>query len=137
MFLAARYGEGYVLIKEIARHHHIPQKFLETILLDLRKAGILGSKAGKGGGYFLRKDPKEVSLADVVRLFDGAIAAIPCVTHNYYEPCLECADEENCGIRKTFLEVRNATVAMLKRNSLDDILNKELNKNIKSKRKET
>jgi Rrf2 family protein len=125
VFLAARYGEGYVLIKEIARHHHIPQKFLETILLDLRKAGILGSKAGKGGGYFLRKDPKEVSLADVVRLFDGAIAAIPCVTHKYYEPCLECIDEENCGIRKTFLEVRNATVAMLKRNSLDDILKKE------------
>ncbi len=113
------------MIREIAQHHHIPQKFLESILLDLRKAGILGSKAGKGGGYFLRKPPKEVNMADVVRLFDGAIAAIPCATFRYYEPCLECENEENCGVRQAFLELRNATVELLKKSSLADILAKE------------
>lgn len=138
VFLASRYGEGYVLIKEVAAHHHIPQKFLETILLELRKAGILGSKSGKGGGYFLRKEPKEVNLAEVIRLFDGAIAAIPCATFKYYEPCLECDDEDNCGVRQAFLDLRNATVELLKKNSLADILAKEKKKKktiIKSKRK--
>jgi Rrf2 family protein len=125
VFLAGRYGQGYVLIKEVAEYHHIPQKFLEAILLDLKKAGILGSKAGKGGGYFLRKDPKEVNLAEIVRLFDGAIAAIPCATHKYYEPCGECENEKACGVRHAFLELRNATVELLKKNTLSDILTYE------------
>ncbi|HMP98493.1 MAG TPA: Rrf2 family transcriptional regulator [Cyclobacteriaceae bacterium] len=124
VFLASRYGEGYVMIKEIASQHNIPQKFLEAILLDLKKAGILGSKAGKGGGYYLRRDPADVNLAQVIRLFDGAIAAIPCVTYKYYEPCVECTDEKLCGIRRAFLELRNATVELLKKNSLADILSK-------------
>ncbi|MBL7845733.1 MAG: Rrf2 family transcriptional regulator [Cyclobacteriaceae bacterium] len=121
------------LIKDIAAACHIPKKFLEAILLDLNRSGILGSKQGKGGGYFLRRKPKEVNLAEVVRLFDGAIAAVPCATYKYYESCDECADEETCSIRFAFLEVRNATVEMLKKDTLDKLVKRE--QKLKSEKK--
>jgi Rrf2 family protein len=113
------------LIKDISSACRIPRKFLETILLDLNHAGILGSKQGKGGGYFLRRSPKEVNLAEVIRLFDGAIAAVPCATHKYYEACNECDDEETCAIRFAFLEVRNATVERLKKDTLESLVRRE------------
>ena len=101
----ARNPEGIpVRIRDIAESENIPQKFLEAILLDLRNAGILGSRKGKGGGYFLLKNPEEVNLATVVRIFDGAIALVPCVTYVYYQRCDECKDEETCGIRDAFLQ---------------------------------
>ncbi|MDL5050184.1 Rrf2 family transcriptional regulator [Oscillatoria amoena NRMC-F 0135] len=103
------------LIREISSSCNIPKKFLENILLELKHAGILGSRAGKGGGYFLRRSTHEVNLAEVVRLFDGAIAAVPCATYKYYEPCRECEDEATCSIRLAFLNIRNATVEMLKK----------------------
>jgi Rrf2 family protein len=86
---------------------------------------MLGSKQGKGGGYFLRRETTEVNLAEVVRLFDGAIAAVPCATHKFYESCAECDDEAVCSVRDAFLQVRNATVEMLKNNTLDDLVKKE------------
>ena len=110
------------LIKEISDACLIPKKFLEGILLDLKRAGILGSKQGKGGGYTLRKSPAEVNLADVVRLFDGAIAAVPCATHKFYERCEECVDEATCTVRAAFLQVRNATVEMLKSDTIESLL---------------
>ena len=113
------------LIKDISEVCNIPKKFLETILLDLKRAGILGSKAGKGGGYTLRRDPSEVNLAEVVRLFDGAIAAVPCATHKFYEPCEECKDEVTCAVRHAFMEVRNATVEMLKADTLEKLVKTE------------
>ncbi len=113
------------LIKDIAGACRIPKKFLEGILLELKRAGVLGSKQGKNGGYFLRRKPKDVNLAEVVRLFDGAIAAIPCATYKYYEPCDECEDEETCAIRFAFLEVRNATVEMLKKDTLEKLVKRE------------
>jgi Rrf2 family protein len=113
------------LIKDISEACCIPKKFLEAILLDLKRAGILGSKQGKGGGYILRRDPAEVNLAEVVRQFDGAIAAVPCATFKFYERCTECVDEETCSIRDAFLQVRNATVEMLKANTLEDLVKKE------------
>jgi Rrf2 family protein len=85
-----------VMSSEIAAQQHIPKKFLERILLDLKKAEILDSKRGRHGGYFLAKSPNAINLADVMRLFDGAIAFLPCVTHDYYEPCEECKFEEQC-----------------------------------------
>lgn len=127
VFLARRQEEGPVLISEIAEAEHIPQKFLEAILLDLKKAGILGSKKGRGGGYYLLKSPKEVNMTQVMRLFDGAIAFLPCVTYRYYERCEECKDEETCGIRDVFLEVRNKTVALLKKATLEEIMKREQN----------
>ncbi|NEV93193.1 Rrf2 family transcriptional regulator [Psychroflexus sp. YR1-1] len=125
VFLAKRKGEGPIIISEIADKEHIPRKFLESILLNLKKAGILASKKGKGGGYYLLKDPDEVNLADVMRLFDGPIAFLPCVTYKYYERCEECKDEETCGIRDVFLEVKKKTVELLKQASLSEIITRE------------
>lgn len=126
--LAKRKDEGPIIISEIAAKENIPQKFLEAILLDLRKAGILASKKGKGGGYYLLKDPKDVNMADVMRLFDGPIALLPCVTYKYYERCEECKDEETCGIRQVFLELRNKTVSLLKKSTLQSVIEKEYKK---------
>ncbi|HYI78861.1 MAG TPA: Rrf2 family transcriptional regulator [Chryseolinea sp.] len=114
------------LIKEISDACLIPKKFLEGILLDLKRAGILGSKQGKGGGYTLRKSPAEVNLAEIVRLFDGAIAAVPCATHKFYESCDECVDEVTCSVRAAFLRVRNATVEMLKSDTIESLLGEEM-----------
>lgn len=125
VYLTHKRDSGPVLISEIAEQQHIPRKFLEAILLDLKRAGILSSKKGKGGGYYLLKDPAEVNLAEVMRLFDGAIAFLPCVTHKYYERCEECADEEICGIREVFLTLRNQTVALLKGSTLLQIVDRE------------
>lgn len=123
--LAKRKDEGPIIIAEIAKAENIPQKFLEAILLDLKKAGILASKKGKAGGYYLLKAPEDVNMADVMRLFDGPIALLPCVTYMYYERCEECKDEETCGIRDVFLEVRNKTVSMLKKSTLLEIIRRE------------
>ena len=87
VYLAKMETKTPVLISEIAESEHIPQKFLEAILLDLKNAGILNSKKGKGGGYYLIKPPELVNIADIMRLFDGAIAYLPCVSFIYYEKC--------------------------------------------------
>ena len=127
VYLAKVETKTPVLISEIAESEHIPQKFLEAILLDLKNAGILNSKKGKGGGYYLIKPPELVNIADIMRLFDGAIAYLPCVSFKYYEKCDECKDEETCGIRDLFSEVRAETVSLLKENSLADIIKREMN----------
>jgi Rrf2 family protein len=130
----AKKPEDKFLIKDISEACSIPKKFLETILLDLKRAGILGSKQGKGGGYSLRRAPRDVNLAEVVRLFDGAIAAVPCATFKYYERCDECEDEETCSVRHAFLQVRNATVEMLKGDTLEGLVKKEMKLRAKKKR---
>ncbi|WP_127845460.1 RrF2 family transcriptional regulator [Psychroflexus aestuariivivens] len=123
--LAKKENEGPIVISEIAEAENIPRKFLEAILLNLKKAGVLASKKGKGGGYYLLQSPEEINLADVMRLFDGPIAFLPCVTYKYYERCEECKDEETCGIRDVFFEVRNKTVELLKAASLSEIIKRE------------
>lgn len=125
VFLAKRTGEGPIVISEIAEKEHIPRKFLESILLNLKKAGLLASKKGKGGGYYLLQDPEDINLADVMRLFDGPIAFLPCVTYKYYERCEECKDEETCGIRDVFFEVKKKTVELLKQASLSEVIKRE------------
>ncbi len=125
VYLTKKKDEGPILINQIATHENIPQKFLESILLDLRRAGILASKKGRGGGYYLLKEPDDVNLAEVMRLFDGPIALLPCVTHTYYERCEECKDEKTCGIRDVFMEVRNQTVELLKNATLEEIIKRE------------
>lgn len=117
--------EKPVLISEIAQKAHIPKKFLETILLDLKNVGYLASKKGKGGGYYLRKSPDEIHLTQIIRLFDGAIALLSCVSLNYYQKCMECENEDICGLRKTFMEVRDETLKVLENNTLATILAKE------------
>lgn len=125
VYLAKECDKGPILISTIAEKEKIPQKFLEAILLDLRKAGILNSKKGKGGGYYLLKKAEDVNMADVMRLFDGPIALLPCVSFKYYERCEECIDEEACGIRDIFYEVRNETVNLLKAGTLSSIIRRE------------
>src|SRR5690606_27937978 len=93
VYLTRMKDQGPILISQIAESENIPQKFLEAILLDLKRAGILGSKKGKGGGYYLLKSPEQVNVADVMRLLDGPIALLPCVSYKYYEKCEECKDE--------------------------------------------
>lgn len=125
LYLAKQNAKTPVLIEDIAQAERIPKKFLEAILLDLRKAGILGSKKGKGGGYYLIKTPEQISMAEVMRLFDGAIALVPCVAHKYYEPCEECVDEITCPIREVFRIIREQTVATLKDNNFAELMDKE------------
>jgi Rrf2 family protein len=131
----AKAPEEKYLIKDISETCNIPKKFLEAILLDMKRAGILGSKQGKGGGYFLRRNIAEVNLAEVVRLFDGAIAALPCASFKFYEACQECEDEETCTVRNAFLLVRNATVEMLKADTLEDLVKNEAKLKAKKKKK--
>ena len=125
IYLAKKKDAEPVLIEEISTKEHIPKKFLEAILLTLRKAGYLGSKKGKGGGYYLIKKPEEITMAEVMRLFDGAIALVPCVAHKYYEACEECIDEITCPIREVFRVIREQTVATLKDNTFAVLLDKE------------
>lgn len=134
VYMAKEPGEKF-LIRDISEACSIPKKFLEAILLDLKKAGILGSKQGKDGGYFLRRQRSDVNLAEVVRLFDGAIAAVPCATYKFYERCTECVDEQTCSVRETFLDVRNATVEMLKKSTLEDLVSREKKLMARKKRK--
>lgn len=123
--LAKNYEKGPILIREIAEEENIPRKFLETILLDLKNLGILNSKKGKGGGYYLIKNPDDVNLAQIIRHFDGAIALLPCASYKYYEECHHCKDEETCGVKNVIKEVRDKTARMLKKATLSDIINRE------------
>ncbi len=124
-FLAKKDPTQPTLIIDIAKEANIPRKFLETILLDLKKNGILGSKMGKGGGYFIRKKPSEIQLSTIIRLFNGPIALLPCASKNYYEPCDECEDEASCGLRFVMEEVRDETLNILEKKTIQDIINKD------------
>ncbi len=121
MYMAQVEKEGPILIAEIAKKKKIPLKFLENILLELKNEGILDSKKGKGGGYFFRENPAKVSLARVMRLLDGPIALLPCVSLNFYERCRNC-DEKNCGLRETIISVRDATLRILEKKTIADLV---------------
>jgi Rrf2 family protein len=120
--LARDYGKGPIQIRKIAEGEKIPQNFLENILLDLRKMGILGSKLGKSGGYFLLKKPADVNLAEIVRYFEGTIALMYCVSEKAYQPCEFCKDETKCQIRKVFKEVRDTSFGILSRTTLETLI---------------
>ena len=122
LVLAKEYGQGPVLISDIAHREALPQKFLELILLELRNQGILGSKKGKGGGYFLARRPELVHLGEVLRVLEGPLAPLPCVSKTAYVRCAECRDERTCGIRMVMKDVRDATARILDQTSLADIL---------------
>lgn len=112
-YIAKNQEEGRSLFaSEIAEKENIPKKFLEGILRDLRNAQVLNSRRGVNGGYSLNKDPKEIILTDIIRLMDGPIALMPCVSFNYYRSCDECSEEEECSIRDTFIKIRDATLSI-------------------------
>lgn len=124
-YLGKHRDQGAILIQEISEKYGISHKFLENILLELKKAGFLGSKKGKGGGYYLIKAPNEIALSKVIRLLDGPIALLPCVSLNYYEPCEECESQERCGLNKVMIKVRDETLKILEMRTLQDILEEE------------
>ena len=108
-------------IQEIADKKNIPKKFLEGILVDLKNAGIVGSKKGKFGGYYMMKRPENVSVLEIIRLIDGAVAMLPCVSLNFYESCGRCDDEATCRVNKLFSAVRDETLKILSGNTLADL----------------
>jgi Rrf2 family protein len=121
MYLAEHKDEGPVLISEIAAKKKIPLKFLENILLELKKDGILESKKGKGGGYFLKKPPGKIPLARIIRLIHGPIAMLPCVSLYFYERCKNC-DEKHCGLHDIMIDVRDANLKILEKKTVADLI---------------
>ncbi len=113
-------GSPIVQIKDIAEREHIPAKFLEQILLTLKNAGLLHSKMGVGGGYYLAKTPDQISLGQIVRTLDGPLAPVRCVSQMAYEPC-GCPDEQTCGLRMVMFDVRSAISDVLDTTSLADV----------------
>ncbi|SFU32174.1 transcriptional regulator, BadM/Rrf2 family [Pustulibacterium marinum] len=119
----AKKGKGTpVLISKIAEEENISKKFLEAILLQLKNNGFLGSKMGKGGGYYLLKEPREVKLASMYRILEGPIALLPCVSLNYYEKCEDCKSEETCQLNRVMIEVRDKTLSVLENKTLEDLI---------------
>jgi Rrf2 family protein len=120
--LAKEYGTGPILIGDIATSEQIPQRFLENILLELKKLGILGSRLGKTGGYYLIKKPEEVTLEEIVRHFEGSVGMLYCISEKTYQPCEFCRKEELCKIRGVFKEIRDNTLAVLKKTTIDQLV---------------
>lgn len=123
-YLASIQDRQPVQIAQIAKHENISQKFLESILLTLRKAGILGSKKGKGGGYYLLKQPDEIQMTVVMRALEGPIAMIPCVSLNFYEKCADCEDENTCVVNKLMLDVRDSALRVYRNTTLEDLISR-------------
>ena len=123
MYMAQKDNNEPILIAEISKKKKIPLKFLENILLELKKAGILESKKGKGGGYFFAKTPKEIKLATIMRLLDGPISLVSCVSLYFYEKCKNC-DEKGCGLHDIMAQVRDANLKILERKTIADIAKK-------------
>lgn len=119
-YLAQHQNNGPVLIAEISKKKNIPLKFLENILLELKKAGILDSKKGKGGGYLFKNPPAAIPLAKVMRTVEGPIALLPCVSLNFYEKCKDC-EEEVCGLNRVMIEVRDASLKILEGKTVADL----------------
>ena len=122
MALGRRHGSGPILIADLAEEDGMPKKFLENILLTLKNAGILQSRKGKGGGYFLARPPEEIMVGQVIRTLEGPLAPVPCVSETAYQKCSECRDETACGIRLVMSDVRDAVAEILDKTSLKEML---------------
>ncbi len=121
-YLAKQETNKPVQISVISEAENISQKFLESILLSMRKAGYLASKKGKGGGYYLLKEPEDIPIAAVYRILEGPIAMVPCVSLNFYEKCHDCPDEHQCNVHKLMIQVRDNTLEILENTSLKDFV---------------
>ena len=118
----ARYGgQGAVLIADIAAKERIPKKFLDTILLEMKNKGLLLSKKGKGGGYSLARPAAQIRVGDLVRVLDGPLAPVPCVSRTAYRRCTDCDDESSCAVRAIMQDVRDAIAQILDNTTLADM----------------
>jgi len=120
-YLAKQENKVPVQIATISKSENISLKFLESILLTLRKNGFLGSKKGKGGGYYLLKEPKDIKMTEIMRVLEGPIAMVPCVSLNFYEKCDDCPDENLCAIHRLMAEVRDSTLKIFRNTTLADL----------------
>lgn len=121
LVLADASAQGPLPIQQVAERAHAPHKFLEAILLELRRGGVLRSTRGKAGGYALALPAAEIRLGNVIRIVDGPLALIPCASLTAYRPCADCAEPEACTIRALMRQVRDATAAILDAASLDTL----------------
>jgi Rrf2 family protein len=119
--LAKRREQGPVLVKDLAEQDAIPRKFLEAILLELKHQGLVHSRKGKGGGYQLGRTPDAITFGQVIRVLEGPLAAVPCVSQTAYMSCVDCLDEQTCGVRLAMGEVRDATARILDHLTLADV----------------
>ncbi|WP_461532141.1 RrF2 family transcriptional regulator [Sinomicrobium sp.] len=124
VYMSRREEESPVLISEIAESESISKKFLEIILLQLKNSGFLGSKKGKGGGYYLLKDPEEITIASLIRVLEGPIAPLPCVSLHFYEKCSDCKTEEACSLNRIMTEMRDSMLNVLEKRTLADLSKK-------------
>src|SRR4051812_48616970 len=122
VFLAKSKDKGPVQIGDIAESQKLPRKFLEQILLELKNLRVLKSRQGKGGGYYLAKDPANVEMGRIVRVFNGPLALVPCVSVTAFEKCQECLDFTNCGIRRVMKKVRDVTAEILDGTTLEALV---------------
>ena len=121
-YLARQENNRPVQIEVISKSENISQKFLESILLTLKKNGFLGSKKGKGGGYYLLKTPEDIKMSAIMRILEGPIAMVPCVSLNFYETCDDCPDEKACAVHNLMIEVRDSTLNIFNNRSLADLI---------------
>jgi Rrf2 family protein len=120
--LSVKKDTEYISTSEIAKSENIPKKFLEQILLELKRAKLVNSKQGSKGGYYLLKTPKEISVADVYRIFDGAISLLPCTSLNFYEKCDDCKDEVSCSMKREFIKIREGARVIMSKTSIASFL---------------
>ena len=122
-YIARQNTNQPVQISAIAKSENISHKFLESILLILKRSGFLGSKKGKGGGYYLMKPADQIIMVDVIRVLEGPIAMLPCVSLNYYEKCDDCPDEDACSVHRLMMHLRDSSLNVLRNHSLADLSN--------------
>lgn len=122
--LARRYGKSTLSIGSIAESEHIPQRVLEGILLKLKNCNFLASTRGRIGGYYLSRPPEEITMLDIVVIFEGSVSMLACVCEDVYRPCEFCKDESSCPIRNTFAGIYAHTVEVLRTTTLADLANR-------------
>ena len=123
LYLAERTAPEPVGVLEIAENQHIPKKFLDSILLELRNNGLLQSRKGRGGGYRLSLEPSEISVGRIIRVLDGPLAPIRCASKTAYRPCTDCTDVKACRTRQVMQRVRDAMADILDHTTLADVMN--------------
>ncbi|MDO9307598.1 MAG: Rrf2 family transcriptional regulator [Deltaproteobacteria bacterium] len=127
MYLASQSPDEPVLISELAREERIPRKFLEAILLTLKNSGILHSKVGKGGGYSLAREPRNITIGSIVKVLEGGYAPVQCLNESAAQGCDECGDPSSCGIRLVMSDVLQALSAVLETSTLADMIERSAN----------
>ena len=125
--LAGQPAEEPILISELARLEQIPRKFLEAILLSLKNAGLLQSKIGKGGGYFLAREPRNITIGSIIKVLEGGYAPVQCLNESVNPGCDECNDFSSCGIRLVMSDVMQAVSSVLETTTLAEMIERSDN----------